>query len=232
MQTSIGNKKKFTSRATAPSSRRLIVILTACLTAGSLSQRIAQYTRGMRASRVAFPWPAELVLVEGNGSRFTELDTLGSELAVRIFYTRNNAVDTSNYGLKELLDVRAALDAVDAQDDDFVVKLTGRYVIEDARTSPFVQTVYALALPGHVDAVARFGSYAKPCAQDETVPDCVTGLIGTTARVVRSVELPDTRQCVESKWAEAILALSQERVKALGRLGVLIAPATNTFFDI
>ena len=204
----------------ATATRRLIIVVTAYLPDTSCLSRVEQYTQGVAALLSVAPSCAEIVMVEGNGCRATPLDSLG----VRVVYTSSSLCSDSaahsNVGYRELLDVRAALAAVKAQADDFVVKLTGRYVVRLA--SPFFEVVIRQALSRKVDAVARFGSFMTPLAADQVTDDCVTGLVGATAAVVMSVTLPTggDLDCVEWHWARAMRALPRERVSALGLLGV------------
>jgi len=199
--------------------RRVIVVITACLTPTSDEIRHEQYARGLHALVAAAPPDAEVVIVEGNGARPTSLDGLG----VRVVYTDNNAQTTTNIGRKELLDVRAAID------DDFVVKLTGRYVVR--LDAPFFHALRR-AREGAIDGIARFGPYFAPLAGGGVTDDCITGLIGATAAVVRALPLPKEYESVEWVWARGLLALPRERLAALGRLGVAICPASNYYFDV
>jgi len=215
------------SKGGSEMTRRLIIVATACQHDGD-GRRAAQYTLGVQCLRNALYEAgiddAEIVLVDGNGDRPTVLNTLAVS---RVVYTNNNAMPTANRGKKELADVLAVLDAVGAQPDDFVVKLTARYIV--AVDSPFLEEVKK-ARDGAYDVVARFGSYMHPLGDGDTSGDVITGLIGATAAVVRAIREPAETQCVEWLWASAALTVPRDRIRALGQLGAAICPQSDTYF--
>jgi hypothetical protein len=65
----------------------------------------------------------QLVTVMENPSSF--LDDFG----IPVLYTNNNTIPTKNKGIKELADIQFCIEKFNIQDDDFVVKMTGRYVL-------------------------------------------------------------------------------------------------------
>jgi hypothetical protein len=64
-----------------------------------------------------------LIVVENNGKRNTYLDHLGCD----IVYTNNNNVISVHKGVNELLDIKHVIKIYNIQDNDIVIKLTGRY---------------------------------------------------------------------------------------------------------
>jgi hypothetical protein len=65
------------------------------------------------------------IIVENNGKRETYLDTLECD----VVYTENNLVDTHNKALNELRDIQEVMRLYNIDDNDMVIKLTGRYLL-------------------------------------------------------------------------------------------------------
>ena len=63
------------------------------------------------------------IIVENNGLRETYLD----ELSCDVVYTTNNVSNFAHKGVNELLDIKEVINKYNIQDDDIVIKLTGRY---------------------------------------------------------------------------------------------------------
>lgn len=158
-----------------------------------------------------------VIIVENNGFRETFLDQLGPTL-----YTNNNKRQ-DNKGNKELADIHSCIEAFQMKDDDFLVKLTGRYVVHDK--SPFFDELYSLRPT--TSCIIRYGAYYLP-APDSPVDDCITGLIGMRVGHVRTVEFrKDVRSPIEWSWGAVARSLPQENVVALSFLGVSVAPGSG-----
>lgn len=70
----------------------------------------------------------KFVIVEGNGKRPTFLDDFG----VDVLYTENNIkMFNPNYGSMELRDILEFIDKYNVSDEDFIIKVTGRYYLDD-----------------------------------------------------------------------------------------------------
>jgi hypothetical protein len=63
------------------------------------------------------------IIVENNGERHTYLN----ELSCDICYTNNNIMNFHHKGMNELLDIKEVIHRYNIQDDDMIIKLTGRY---------------------------------------------------------------------------------------------------------
>lgn len=103
-------------------------ILTVCLTDADFIIRQKEYEQGITSllqSVKSLP-NVKVVIVENRGSRKTFLDTFG----VPVLYTQSDRMGTNNKGIKELTDVLECIRNYNIQDDDFIVKMTGRYILE------------------------------------------------------------------------------------------------------
>ena len=164
----------------------------------------------------------KIVIVENNGPRYTYLDGLKDEL----FYTNNNMRFTYNKGNKELHDVFDCINKYNIQDTDLIVKITGRYFLND--DSKFMNVLQKIDQTKY-ECIIRYGSYMEP-AKMEKMDDCITGLIAMTCRYVKQIEPPNEWECVEWKWAIASKIIPDEKVCILNELGINICPGSNDYF--
>jgi len=163
----------------------------------------------------------KIIIVENNGLRSTYLDDLGCD----VYYTNNNFIDTINKGYKELKDVFDTITEYSIQDDDFIVKITGRYFLKN--NSEFINCVKKLDTTDF-DCIIKYGSYMKPV--NYKTMDCITGLIGMRTRFVKKIVFPKVNDCVEWKWAEATYSINDEKIHKVDKLDLYICPASNTYF--
>jgi hypothetical protein len=74
----------------------------------------------------------QIVIVENNGSKQKYLEDYKNDVNCTTFYTNNNRnIETGNIGIKELIDVLNCINRFDIGDDDFIVKINGRYLLND-----------------------------------------------------------------------------------------------------
>lgn len=68
------------------------------------------------------------IIVENNGIRETFLDNfIHNESKVRVIYTNNNNRLYKNKGVNEFFDIKSVIDILNIDDNDIIIKLTGRY---------------------------------------------------------------------------------------------------------
>lgn len=157
---------------------------------------------------------SKVILIENNGPRRTFLDLYRG---CQVFYTNNNIINTKNKGIKELKDLKDCITHYGIQDDDFIVKVSGRYKI--LGTSPFIERLRNLS---GIDCILRYGSFNAP--SDTRVKDCITGLIGMRAKYVKEIEEPHEKDPVEWKWAWATYSMDETKVVAMKSLGLYMRP--------
>jgi hypothetical protein len=172
----------------------------------------------------------KIVVVENNGARNTFLDELASHpnSTLNILYTENNRLVAEDKGNRELRDVHDCIHHHAVADDDFVVKMTGRYVLLD--DSEFMKTIKHIdaGIADH-DCVIKFGSYMNPV--DHAVDDCITGLIGMRCRFMKQIQLSERREPVEWNYAKTARTIP-EKVRMVDTLGIRICPGSNEYFDV
>ena len=96
----------------------------------------------------------KIIIIENNGNRNTFLETLDET----VFYTDNNFLKTKNKGIKELKDIKDCINHFNIKDNDFIVKLTGRYLIDEK--SVFMNVIKNIHNTNY-KCVVKFGSYLK-----------------------------------------------------------------------
>jgi hypothetical protein len=190
------------------------------------ARRRDQYLRGIGAllratTKEKMPLPYQVIVVENNGMRRTFLDDV---TGVSVLYTDTNKnSSTSSKGTKELLDVLACVSHYRMRDRDFVVKMTGRYYLDE--DSIFMNMMRNLDW-NQTQAVVKFGSYKNP--SNWRKPDCITGLIMLPVHAIKEIQ---PAAIIEHSWAKQALALPPESVEAVqGKLGIYIAPAGVKYF--
>lgn len=204
------------------------IITTSLFSGDSDSIRKNQYWTGIRTlyNQIRkYPFDSyRIILVENNGFRSTYLDEVAREINAEIYYTNNNQLPTNNKGYKELQDVLDVISFLPILDDDFVVKMTGRYILDE--TSSFLETCKNRT--ENIDAILQYGSYMKPSS--EKMSDCITGIIGMRCSCIKRIEKPRESECVEWKWAKATLEIPENRVTKMTKLGIWICPGSNDYF--
>lgn len=183
-------------------------LITTSLIEENKEIREAQYTRAITyVIRRLAEFPIKIIIIENTGRSESFLDTLGAE----VFYTKNNSIPTKNYGIKEIRDIIECMDAYNIQDEDYVVKMTGRYFLSDS--SPFINEIIRLRqIPA--DAIVKYGWWEP--SQRTPHANCITGLICMRAKYIRQIRVPDTSDtntCLEHRWAEATLGIPEENVR-------------------
>jgi len=165
----------------------------------------------------------KVIIVENNGIRNTYLDELGCE----VYYTTNNISQPFEKGYKELSDVLDCIEKYKINDTDFIVKMTGRYVLND--DSEFMNIVKDIHNTKY-ECVIRYGYYETPV--NYKTDDCITGLIGMTCRYVKQIEKPNNDECVEWKWAKVTNLIDNDKIYLVNKLGINICPGCSEYFMV
>ena len=178
--------------------------------------RIQEYAQGIETVlNISKHIPnSNVILIENNGPRKTFLDLYKG---CKVFYTNNNTIQTKNKGIKELKDIKDCIEYFKLKDDDFLVKVSGRYQIMDK--SPFIEKLRDIS---GIDCILRYGSFNKP--SDTRVKDCITGLIGMRCKFVKEIEEPHENDPVEWKWAWVTYSMEEANVIAMKSLGLYMRP--------
>lgn len=160
----------------------------------------------------------KIIIIENNGKRETFLDEFG----VDVFYTNNN-FQNNEKGFTELKDILDCIDYYSIKDDDFIVKITGRYILE--KNSNFVTNIKNI---DKYDCLIKYGSFIK--SVNFKTNDCITGLIGMKCKYIKQIEYPNPNECVEWKWANVTYKIEDTKICILDNLGIYICPGSNNYF--
>lgn len=211
------------------------VIITTCLINSSVKGRDYQTRRAeysISIQKIIKQFQGYNIVIVENHSLLEKLIHIGphktflNNFNIPVLYTKNNRFITRNYGMKELLDVFACIQYFNIQPDDFIVKITGRYML--AEDSNFVNEIRRLPQTNY-DGIARYGSYMEHPAPQKS-PHCVTGLIGMRCKFVKQIEIPNEDTYVEEKWATQISMLDESKLCVLPMLGVYIRPEVKEYY--
>jgi hypothetical protein len=166
---------------------------------------------------------SKIIIVENNGFRSTFLNDLGCE----VFYTLNNSIPHTNKGYRELQDILDCIDKYKINDSDFIVKLTGRYILKD--NSEFMNIVKDIHHTKY-DCVIKYGSYFNPSSYK--MANCITGLIGMSCYYVKQIEKPREEECVECNWGRVTYLIDDKNIYLVDNLDVYICPGSNNYFEV
>lgn len=148
---------------------------------------------------------AKVIIVENNGPRETFLHTLNCQ----VLYTITNQF-TLEKGVVELLDILQCLYTFQIPDDELIVKVTGRYLLDPLGT--FCQKLKQYN-PETTDCILRYGSFVDP-SNDLPQEDCLTGLIAMKSKYIKQINYRDVSS-IEHEWAKTSLTLDPSRVQSI-----------------
>lgn len=203
-------------------------IVTTSLISENSQAREYQYRKGIESLlNKCSNSNIKVIIVENNGLTSSFLDSFN----VDVFYTTTNQMDTTNYGIKEVHDVLKCIEKYNIKDDDYVIKMTGRYVLSDR--SPFFDEIFNLDNTKY-EAVLKYGWWG--CNNRTKHENCFTGLICMKAKYIKQIEIPmDVTVCIEIRWARATLSIEDSQICALDKLGLYMSPKCNNnniYFEV
>jgi hypothetical protein len=126
------------------------------------------------------------IIVENNGQRPTYLDDLGCS----VLYTNNNMIHYKNKGVNELMDIKEVIRQYNIQDDDMIIKLTGRYKITSMNLIDMIKK--------NIDKYDAFVKFYNVCTFKYMVDDCVLGLFAIKCKYLKEFAY----QCIKSPECE------------------------------
>jgi hypothetical protein len=141
--------------------------------------RKERYLYSIQETLKHLPTEIRPIVVENNGKRETYLDNFyhHHKEHVKVIYTENNAREYKSKGIPEMLDLKEVIERYGIEDDDIVIKLTGRY---RALSSFFFKEV--LKNMNEYDAFLKF--YDVDSGQFEQY-DCVLGCYAMRAKFIK-----------------------------------------------
>ena len=126
------------------------------------------------------------IIVENNGLR----DTYLKDLKCDVVYTNNNSIIATHKGINELMDIKHIINKYEINDDDFVIKLTGRYKILNDK--------FFSLLNQNTDKYDVFIKFFNVCTKEYMYDDCVLGLLALKCKYFKDFEY----DCIKSPEVE------------------------------
>jgi hypothetical protein len=115
------------------------------------------------------------IIVENNGERRTFLDDFDCD----VLYTDNNDLEAPHKGVNELLDINDVIRTYNIQDDDYIIKLTGRYkLLNDS----FFKVVL-----DNIDTYDAFIKFMNVCTLQYCEDDCILGLFAIKCKYLKGL---------------------------------------------
>jgi hypothetical protein len=166
-----------------------------------------------------------IIIVENNGEQSTFLDDLGCE----VYYTNNNSLDLEK-GYKELRDILDCIENYNIKDTDFIVKMTGRYMLND--NSEFMHVITNVKNTNY-ECIIKYISNNSPV--DYRIEHCFTGLIGMRCKYIKLInnkqnDNDENFEVIEHKWAKVTFLIKDENIYKCKMLGIYVCIGSNTYY--
>ena len=171
----------------------------------------------------------KIIIVENNNLRSSFLDNFN----IDVNYTNTNELVATNYGIKEAYDVLKCIEKYNIKDDDYVIKMTGRYYLSD--DCPFFNEIFNLSNTNY-EAILKYGWWG--CNNRTKHENCFTGLICMKAKYIKRIEIPDlddTTSHLEIRWARVTINIPDSKICCLQKLGIHMSPKCNNnniYFEV
>jgi hypothetical protein len=143
------------------------------------TERQERYLYAITETLKNLPNEIKPIIVENNGKRATYLDNFyhHHRQHVKVFYTNNNKLEYRSKGVNEMLDIKEIIEKYGIEDDDIIIKLTGRY---RALSSTFFKEI--------IKNEKKFDVFVKfygVCSLQFEEYDCVLGCYAMRANLIR-----------------------------------------------
>lgn len=165
----------------------------------------------------------KIIIVENNNNDNSYLDNFG----VDVLYTKNNLINYNNKGLKEYNDILECINKYNINDEDLIVKITGRYIVK--KDSNFLKELTKISNDdnNNIECIIRYGNYDN--IEKDNKDDCITGMICMKCKYVKTIQIKED-EIIEYEWAKASLNIKKENILELRDLGLILCPSTY-FYD-
>jgi hypothetical protein len=179
------------------------------------NERKERYLHAISETLKVLPHEIKPIIVENNGKRETYLDNFYHHHRehVKVFYTDNNKQQFKSKGVNEIIDLKEVIDRYGIEDDDIIIKLTGRY---RALSPKFFRDV--IENENKYDAFVKFFGTCSLKFEDY---DCILGFYAIRAKYLKLFNhySIDNYQSAEIAFARYI-KFSGARIKEIDNLDV------------
>jgi hypothetical protein len=145
----------------------------------NLNERRERYLYAISETLKNLPHEIRPIIVENNGKRETYLDNFYHHHRehVKVFYTDNNKLNFKSKGVNEILDIKEVIEKYGIEDDDIVIKLTGRYRVT---SKSFFENIIE-----HEHEYDAFVKFYGTCSLKFEDYDCILGLYAIRAKYLK-----------------------------------------------
>lgn len=163
----------------------IYLIITTCINnkigVRNQQHRNNNYINSIKQTLECLPKEIIPIIVENNGKRATLLD----DFDISVHYTNNNEHTYWHKGVNELMDIHSVIDEFKIQDEDIVIKLTGRYHPLNSHFFNFV-----IENQNNYDAFIKFFNV---CTLQYMDNDCVLGLFAIKCKHLKQFYYNEAR---------------------------------------
>ena len=135
-------------------------------------QRKKNYLESITQTLSILPPNIKPIIVENNGLRETYLDNFQCD----VHYTNNNSVNYVHKGVNELCDIKYIIEKYNINDDDVIIKLTGRY-------HPIDDRFYNLVM--NYNNFEAYVKFFNVCTLQFMNDDCVLGMFAIKCKYLK-----------------------------------------------
>lgn len=143
------------------------------------NERKERYLYAISESLKKLPKEIVPIIIENNGKRETYLDNFYhyNKQHVKVYYTDNNKQNFKSKGVNEFLDIKEIIDKYGIEDEDIIIKLTGRYRV---LTQDFFIDV--IENENNFDAFIKFFGTCSLKFDDN---DCILGMYAMRTKFIK-----------------------------------------------
>lgn len=180
-----------------------------------LDERQNRYLYAISESLKCLPRQIKPIIIENNGKRNTYLDNFYHyhRQHVKVFYTDNNKQQFKNKAVNELIDIKELIEKYGIEDDDIIIKLTGRYRLLSPK---FFKEI--IENENNYDAFIKFFNV---CELKYSNNDCILGCYAIRTKFLKLINhlSIDNYKYAEVGFAKYI-RFSGARIKEIEQLDV------------
>ena len=148
------------------------------------------------------------IIVENNGARETILDIF----ECKVLYTNNNMKKLGHKGMNEMEDIRHVINTCNIQDQDMIIKITGRYF-------PFNDTFYKEVIE-HIDTKDAFIKFYNVTTRQYEKYDSILGFFALRCKYLKDFYYQG-KEGAEIEFSKFVHShVEEHRIKAMRKLGV------------
>lgn len=141
-------------------------------------ERKQRYLYAISETLKLLPLNIQPIIVENNGLRKTYLDNfIYNNQQVNVLYTNNNKLNFKSKGTNELLDIKEVINRFKINDNDIIIKLTGRYMMQ----SP----LFFDEIIKNEDKFDAFVKFFGTCSLKFEKYDCILGCYAIRAKYIK-----------------------------------------------